>query len=109
MNERVPTVTIKSEKGEPLIINQSDYDPKKHELCEEAEKPEPVNTLPAEKPEPVNTPPATVTLHVGTLKKRGAAPKFVILDASDKQVGVEEFDTEDDAKAMIELMTGQKV
>ena len=32
MSDTVPTVTVKGEDGEPLLINESDYDPDKYEM-----------------------------------------------------------------------------
>lgn len=106
MSDTCPTVKIIRD-GQIVVINLSDFNPEEHEVADASElesvKPlDPASTV----TDAETVPPTGFT--VGKNGKRGGASKFVILDASKKPINEEEFDTIDDAKAMIELITGQK-
>jgi hypothetical protein len=86
MSGILPTVTVKTKNG-PVEINLSDYDPKEHTL---------VGGSVESKPE----------FTVGKNGKRGAASKFVILNADGERHGEDEFDSKEEAEAAIENMVG---
>lgn len=119
--EKLPTVTIKTKNG-PVEINMTDYKEGEHEfataeeIAAAAPAPSPVVEAPAEtvtggndttivEPAVIVADPATYA--VGKNGKRGAASKFIIKNAEGNQVGEDEYDSEEDAQAAIELLVEQ--
>lgn len=109
MSDTCRTVRVHSKNG-PLDINEADYDPKVHKLLdgkkaaaevEPKTETTPVVALTGTGNGGENTPVAAYTL--GKNGKRGGASKFVILDVDGNVYG-EEFNKEEDAKAMLELL-----
>lgn len=87
---RVPTVTIKGADGQPLVINESDYDSKTHKLWE-GDVPEPAQApAPAPAPTPASAPDAAklpgadqfLVLKSGS----GKATKFYISDGLGQRI-----------------------
>lgn len=92
------TVTIKTKNG-AVDIDASTFDPKVHEKW--TKKGEKAKDEPTDPVDP-NAPAFSVTKN----GKRGAASKFIVINAAKEQVG-EEYDTEEEANtAIVQLLTG---
>lgn len=115
MSERVTTVFVKGSDGNPLRINESDYNEKTHgkqidqqppkaaEPPKAPELPNGASNLP-NTPPAVPTPPAPVpTPAERFVSKKGK--KFVVVNKDGQSIdGTGEYDTEDDAKAALEAL-----
>lgn len=101
MLDRVPTVTIVTKNG-PVDINLSDYDPAVHDLATGEAAPEVTKVVDVEtNTTDVETEVTLPAYSVGKNGKRGAASKFVVFGNDGNQVGEQEYETEEEAKAAI--------
>lgn len=130
--EKTPTVLIKGQDGKPLRINESDFDKDKHKLmkndsaAEAAGETVETDTFDREaakkrleeagikfsknaKNEKLQE--LLTELDARHAKKQFSVEpkddKFIVVDAEGKQFGEENYETEDDAKAMISLLKGE--
>lgn len=117
MNKALPTVIVKGNKGQPLILNESDFDSEKHELYDGKEEStidkKALKAFLDEKkvayPKNISEK-KLVELYEETVNTLSIVEKdgrFVIANGKGELVGDDSYGTEDEAATMLKIFTGK--
>lgn len=118
MNKPLPTIVVKGNNGQPLIINESDYDPRQYELFDNkkdsvADK-ETLKAFLNEKgvdyPKNISEKKLmklyedTLSNTLSVVEKNG---KFTIVNGKDEKIGDDSYATAEEAELMLKMFTGK--
>jgi len=115
MQDVCPTVIVKGQKGDPLVINLSDYDEKKYELFEkkDAFDREAMKTFLDEKKVKYSANISNKKLQalcdetknvLSVVEHEGG---FIIANGMGDQIGEESYTTVEEAETMLKMLTGK--
>lgn len=110
-----PTITIKGQKGQPLDINLSDYDEKKHELFgqkDSFDRKQLTDFLDGKKVKYAanisnKKLEALVDETVSVLSVEDNEGVFIIVNGQGDQIGDDSYETKDEADTMLKMLTGK--